>query len=210
MAVRKFENILEDQDLDYIIEEDYRRIVKAVFDSAMVDYTKLQHVKNRNKKFLQQSYLDVIAMFFNKNFIFEHFHSLEDGSTKLSFPDLLKYFLKKNKIDMEKIHTHIADHSMEYWWEKNFHDLQVPETISIAGVIWTIKNSPANPYIDYENKRIYCPTRRIGSDRVFFKLCLRLILKSAEITLTNEQMELFFKIFYLFLKINSPLEQYKK
>ena len=81
---------MNDDALDYFSEEDYRKIVKAIFDSAIVDYTKLQHSKNRNKKFLQQSFLDVTAMFFDTSFIFEHFLSLEDGTTKLSFEDLIK------------------------------------------------------------------------------------------------------------------------
>lgn len=210
MVVRKFENILEQQDLDYLTEEDYRRIVKAVFDSALVDYTKLQHAKNRNKKFLQESYENVILMFFDKDFIFENFRSLEDGVTKLSFQDLIKYYLNKYTIDMKNIHNHIADYSMEYWWEKNFHDLQVPANITIAGIAWSIVNSPSNTYIDYENKRIHCPTRKIGSDRIFYKICLKLILESSEISLSEEEISSFFKFFYLFLKINSPLEQYKK
>ena len=201
---------MNDDALDYFSEEDYRKIVKAIFDSAIVDYTKLQHSKNRNKKFLQQSFLDVTAMFFDTSFIFEHFLSLEDGKTKLSFEDLIKYYLKKNTINMNDIHDHVAQHSMDYWWEKNFHDLQVPATVTIAGIVWTVVNSPSNTYIDEINKRIYCPTRKIGSDREFFHICLKLILKSADIKLDDLQIESFFKLFYLFLKINSPLEQYKK
>lgn len=201
---------MNDEDLDYFSEEDYRKIVKAIFDSAIVDYTKLQHSKNRNKKFLQESFANVTAMFFDNSFRYEHFLSLEDGKTNLSFEDLIKYYLKKNTINMKDIHNHVAQHSMDYWWEKNFHDLQVPATITIAGIVWTVINSPSNIYIDESNKRIYCPTRKVGSDREFFRICLKLILKSADIQLDDTQMESFFKLFYLFLKINSPLEQYKK
>lgn len=201
---------MNEQELDFFSEEDYRKIIRAVFDSAIVDYTKLQHVKNRNKKFLQQSYLDVVSMFFDNTFTFENFHSLENSNKNLSFEDLIKYYLKKNNINMNDIHTHIAEHSVEYWWTKNFHDLQVPETISIGGIVYTIVNSPNNSYVDRQNKRIYCSTRKVGSDRVFFHICLKLILESANINLTDSQIESLFKIFYLFLKINSPLEQYKK
>jgi hypothetical protein len=201
---------LNDEELDCFSEEDYRKIVKAVFDSAIVDYTKLQHFKNRNKKFLQQSFLDVTAMFFDTDFKFEHLLSLEDSKTNLSFEDLIKYYLKKSTINMEEIHNHVAQHSMDYWWDKNFHDLQVPQTITIAGIVWTVINSPSNVYVDEVNKRIYCSTRKAGSDREFFRICLKLILKSAEIELEDFQIEAFFKLFYLFLKINSPLEQYKR
>lgn len=201
---------MEDQDLNLFSEEDYIKIVKAVFDSSLVDYTKLQHPKNRNKKFLQESFQDVVSMFFDTSFLFEHFCSLEDENKNLSFQDLLKYYLKKNTINMNEIHSHIAETSMDYWWNKNFHDLQVPQTITIAGIVWTVINSPSNSYLDYENKRIYCPVKKVGSDRIFFKLCLKLILDSAHIELDSSQIDLLFKFFYLFLKINSPLEQYKK
>ena len=201
---------MTEQELDFFSEEDYRKIIRAVFDSAVVDYTKLQHSKNRNKKFLQQSFSDCIAMFFDTNFTFQNFQSLENENINLSFENLIKYYLKKNTIDMNDIHDHIAKQSMDYWWTKNFHDLQVPETITIAGIVYTIVNSPNNSYVDYENKRIYCPTKNLGSDRAFFHICLKLILESSQITLTESQLDSVFKIFYLFLKINSPLEQYKK
>jgi len=201
---------LNDKDLDFFSEDDYRKIIKAVFDSAIVDYTKLQHPKNRNKKFLQQSFIDVTAMFFNPEFAFENFLSLEDEKTNLSFKDLLSYYLEKNIINMEDIQNHVANHSIHYWWTKNFHDLQVPATITIAGTVWTVINSPNNPYVDKTTKRIYCPIKKVGSDRLFFRICLKIILDASEITLSEEQYDSLFKIFYLFLKINSPLEQYKK
>ena len=149
-------------------------------------------------------------MFFDTSFTFENFHSLEDDNENLSLEDLIKYLLKKTNIDMNNIHTHVAQQSMDYWWNKNFHDLSVPETITISGIVYTVINSPTNPYVDHENKRIYCPARKIGSDRVFFHICLKLILESANINLDDSQIDDLFKIFYLFLKINSPLEQYKK
>jgi hypothetical protein len=111
---------------------------------------------------------------------------------------------------MEDIQSHVANYSVEYWWTKNFHDLQVPSTITIAGTVWTVVNSPNNSYIDETTKRIYCPIKKIGSDRTFFRICLKIILDESKITLSEEQCDSLFKIFYLFLKINSPLEQYKK
>jgi hypothetical protein len=191
-------------------EEDYKRLIKAVFDSSLIDYIKLQHSNNRDKKFLQQSFINTVDMFFDEDYRFKHFQDLETQTKDLSFLELMKIYLESNKMDKNRIHEYISKESMSYWWEKNFHNLQVPETITIAGIVWTIKNSPANCFIDHENKRIYCPVNAVESDRIFFKLCLQQICNSAEIHLSETDFDKLFKLFYLFLKINAPFTQRKK
>mgnify|MGYP004006883359 FL=1 len=146
-------------------------------------------------------------MFFDKEYTFQHFLDLDTEAKHLSLQELLSYFLDKNVINMKNIHAHVAEQSTSYWWEKNFHDLAVPESITISGIVWTIINSPTNTFIDHENKRIYCASRSKGGDRIFFSLCLELMLTAAGITLTPSELESMQKLFYLFLKINSPLKQ---
>jgi uncharacterized ubiquitin-like protein YukD len=194
---------------DMFSEIDYKKLIKAVFDAALVDYTKLQSPRNRTKKYLDESFQNSVSMFFDQKFIFKHFIDTETQTNNLNFQELLGYFLNKNEINMQKIHKHISEESMSYWWERNFHDLKIPERITVKGVVWTIKNSPNNAYIDVENHRIYCPTKALNSDRVFFELCLKLMLDSCSIALNETEFKNLAKIFYLFLKINTPFEQKK-
>ena len=36
-------------------EDDYEKLLKIVLDAALVDFVKLQHPKNRNKKYLEEA-----------------------------------------------------------------------------------------------------------------------------------------------------------
>jgi hypothetical protein len=200
---------MDQSQTDLFIEEDYKRLIKAVLDASLVDYIKLQHVKNRNKKFLQKSFLNSIDMFFDTTYLFEHFKDLETQTKNLNFLELLTCYLGKTIKDLDTIHKHISEESIAYWWEKNFHDLEIPETITIGGIVWTVKNSPNNSFIDHEIKRMYCPTSAVGADRTFYKLCFKQLCTAAEITIPEDSFDSIFKLFYLFLKINAPFNQRK-
>ena len=196
--------------INYFAEDDLKRLLKAVFEASLVDYIKLQHSKNRNKKFLEESFKNSVAMFFDKTFTFQHFQDLETQTKDLTFLELLESFLDTTNLDIKNIHSHISQESISYWWDKNFHNLEVPETITISGIVWTVINSPNNAFIDYENKRIYCSMNQINSDKAFFKFCLKIMCENSNISLEDEIFDNFFKIFYFFLKINSPFKQRKK
>lgn len=203
---------MEDQDsiIQYFVEDDYKRLLKAVFDSAMVDYIKLQHSNNRNKKFLEESFKNSVDMFFDNSYRFEHFQDTKTQTKNLSFKQFMECYLDTTNINIKKIQNHIQEESIAYWWDKNFHNLEVPDRITIAGSVWTIINSPNNQYYDLENRRIYCSKDKIDSDKDFLKICLKILCQFSNIKMQDEHFELFFKMFYLFLKINSPFKQRKK
>ena len=200
----------QDDSFDFFAEDDLKKLIRAVFESSLVDYIKLQHSKNRNKKFLEESFKNSVDMFFDKTYRFEHFQDLETQTKHLNFLELMECMLDRKDIDINKVHSHISKESIDYWWNKNFHNLDVPSNITINGIVWTIKNSPNNSFVDYENKRIYSSTSKVDSDKNFLKLCLQIMLQEAEITLPDEEFKKFFKLFYLFLKVNSPFKQRKK
>ena len=181
-------------------DEDYKRIIQAVINSGITDYTKLSHPKNRNKKYLQQSYLNSIDMFFDDNYRFEAFTSLLTEKP-LATKDLIAILISNKGVSMKKTRQYAIEESIRYWWEKNFHDITIPASINIYGVVYSV-HIASTEYIDYENNRLYLPIKKMGSDRIFFKLCLKVILKEAEIELEEEQFDKLQKVFYLFLKIN--------
>ena len=186
-----------------MLNDDYSKLVKAILDNALVDYTKLQHKKNRSKKSLHQTFLDCVEMFFDPNFKFE-FLLKENSEENLSFIELMEIFLNTNKIDLNLVHENISEQSISYWWEKNFHDLAIPDVVTIAGIVWRIKNSTSKEYIDYEEKIFYLPTNKKGSDRIYISFCLQILLSEASIEIPEQELNIFLKLFYLFLKINVP------
>ena len=191
--------MLGEEELDH--DEDYKRIVKAVVDSAITDYVKLSHPKNRNKKYLQQSFLNSIQMFFDEDYRLESFTSLTTEKP-LTTKELVSILISRRDVSMEKTRQYVVDQSIRYWWEKNFHDVSIPSSINIYGKIYSI-HSATTEYIDYDLNKIYFPIKTSGSDRIFFKLCLKLILAESQIELSQEDFEQLHKVFYLFIKINN-------
>ncbi len=181
-------------------DEDYIRLIKAVVDSAITDYVKLAHPKNRNKKYLQQCYLNAIAMFFEDDYKLESFTCLLEEQP-LSTKELLSILISTPGVSMDKARQHVISESNKYWWEKNFNDITIPSSLSIYGKTYFTHNA-ANGYIDYNKNHIYVPLKKVGSDRLFFKLCLEIILNEVEITLDEDTFQKLHKVFYLFLKVN--------
>ena len=198
MVTRWFD-MVELEELNH--DEDYKRIIQAVISSALTDYKKLSHPKNRTKKYLEQSYLNSIDMFFNDNYRFEAFTSLLTEKP-LTTKDLISILISSKSVSMKKARQHAIEESIRYWWEKNFHDISVPSSINIFGIVYSV-HTASTEYIDLENNKLYLPIKKIGSDRTFFKLCLKVILKESEIELSDETFEQLHKVFYLFLKINN-------
>ena len=192
--------MITDEELNH--DPDYIRLVKAVIENAVTDYCKLQHPKNRNKKYLEEGFLSAIAMFFDEEFEFLSFTSFTDNNKNLKTEDLLKILLKTNKVNMEKTRQHVIENSMSYWFDKNFNDIEIPSKIVIAGKVYFLHQYLNEPFVDYEKRNIYLNRKKIGHDRDFFKMCLNIMLKEAKIELEKDELELLFKYFYLFLKIN--------
>jgi hypothetical protein len=196
--------MLTDEELNH--DPDYIRLIRAVVENAMTDYCKLQHPKNRNKKYLEEGFLSAIAMFFDDDFEFLAFTSFDDDNKPLKTKDLLSILLKTKKVSMDKARQHIIDNSIDYWFNKNFNDIQVPSKITIAGKVYFIHNYTKEAFVDYQNNKIYLNIKKIGIDRTFLKICLEIILKESSIELEKEKLELLFKYFYLFLKINDAFK----
>lgn len=191
--------MIDEEELDH--DEDYKRIVKAVIESSITDYVKLAHPKNRNKKYLEQIFLNAIEVFFDDSYKFEAFVSIVD-QLPLSTKDLISIMISSSGVSMDKARQHVINESIKYWWEKNFNDISIPSSINIFGKVYFIHNA-STEHIDLDKNKIFLPIKKTGSDRIFFKLCLKVILIESGIELEEETFNRLHKVFYLFLKINN-------
>ena len=189
-------------------EDDYEKLLKIVLDAALVDFVKLQHPKNRNKKYLEEALDTSVELFFDPDFRFEYFFDQAYPDNKYSLKDALIKLLKTRNISMEKVKQHVVNESVSYWWEKNFHDIKIPNKVNLAGKVFYIVNSKQEK-IDLDNNKLYFASKKIGADRVFFKLCLKVLIEESELDFTDDQLELFYKYFYLFLKMNDAFSTLK-
>lgn len=196
--------MLKDMDL----ADDYEKLLKVVLDAALVDFIKLQHPRNRTKKYLEEALDTSVELFFDPDFRFEYFFNQDDPNEKYSLKEALIRLLKTRNISMTKVKNHVVNESISYWWEKNFHDIKVPTKVNLAGKVFYIVNSKQER-IDYENNKLYFACKKEAADRVFFKLCLKVLIEESELDFTDDQLELFYKYFYLFLKMNDAFSTLK-
>lgn len=185
--------------------EDYKKLIKSVMDYSVTSYIKLQHPLNRKFKSSFQDFLLTLAIFYDEEYRFEHFVDETTGK-EMSTKQMLSYLIDGASVSMENTRQHIIDESIKYWWEKNFHDIKIPNTFTIAGKVYKVINSTSTNFIDYENLRIYLPKKQKNSDRTFFKFVLEILLKELQIDLTEEQFNNLYKFFYLLLKVNNAFE----
>lgn len=182
-------------------QEDLKKLIKAVIDYSVTSYVKLQHPLNRKTKSQKQDYLRTLQIFYDPEYSFEHFVH-EDSNEPMTTSDMISFLLDGASVSMQNTKEHIQTEAYNYWLDKNFHDIKLPQTFSIAGKVWLLKNSPNNVFVDHQNLRIYFPLRKKGSDRIFFELVLKIILQELSIELPEEKLEDLSKTIYLLFKIN--------
>ena len=192
-------------ELDLDNDPDYRFLINAVIENAIVDYTKLQHPLNRNKKYLNEGFISSVQMFFDDEFTFDAFRSMESNEP-LDIKDMLSIMTNSTDIDINKTKQFVIDESINYWWTKNFHDIKVPSKLIIYGKTWFVHNAQKD-HIDFQKNRLYLPIKSNKADRIFFKLVLNIFLKEADITLSKKDFNQLHKIFYLFLKVNNAFSK---
>lgn len=179
---------------------EYKNLIKAIIDNATIDYIKLQHPNNRKKKYLQDAYINSIALFFDPTYTFSLFKN-NDGDFLMLY-DALKIISDGTKIDLQKFKDHLLNETIKYWNEKHFQNLSIPNSINVNGIVYFIKYGPESK-IDYENQLIYLQKDSKTNDRDFVKFVLILIFKKCNIELDNRAFQEFQKYIYFFLKVNA-------
>lgn len=182
-------------------DQDYKDLIKAVVDNAIVDYIKLQHPSNRNKKYLEEGFLSAIHMFFDEDYVFEAFLSPNEDKN-LTTKDLLSIMIGSNNTSVQKAQEHAITESINYWWDKNFHDLKIPSKVTILGKVWFIHYSELLK-VDHDKLKIYLPIKKVGSDRLYIRAVLEIILKELDIVFDTSKFDDLLKAIYLFLKVNN-------
>src|SRR6056300_1542603 len=140
-------------------QEDLKKLIKAVIDYSVTSYVKLQHPLNRKTKSQKQDYLRTLQIFYDPEYSFEHFLH-EDSNVPMTTSDMISFLLDGASVSMQNTKDPIQTEPYNYWLDKNFHDIKLPQTFSIAGKVWLLKNSPNNIFIDYQNLRMYFPLRK--------------------------------------------------
>lgn len=179
---------------------EYKNLIKAIIENATIDYIKLQHPNNRKKKYLQDAYINSIALFFDPTYTFSLFKN-NDGDYLMLY-DALRIISEGTKIDIQKFKNHLINETIKYWNEKHFQNLTIPNSINVSGIVYFIKYEDTSR-IDFDNQLIILEKNNKSNDRDFVKHVLTLILIKCNIELDEHSLEEFQKYLYFFLKVNA-------
>lgn len=186
-------------------EIDFYKLLSAIADSSAVNYTKLQHPKNRTKKYHIEDLANSVEIFFNPEYLFEHLKMPPYFEERMTGKQFLSLVNNGANPDYSLIQKTIVSNAIDYWWTKKFHSLPIIKVFSVCGYVWTSHESKT-PSVNYELRKIY---HKKNDDKFFYTSILDIFNYYLKLELTSSQNKLLKKHFYLFLKVNSAFENIK-
>ena len=187
-------------------EIDFYKLLSAIADTSAVNYTKLQHPKNRTKKYHIEDLANSVEIFFNPEYLFEHLKSPPYFEERMSGSEFLTLVNNGSKPDYQSIQQTVVSNAVDYWWKKKFHSLPIIKVFSVCGYVWTSHESSSSK-IDFLTRKIY---HKKNDDKFFYTSILDIFEYYLKLELTKNQNKLLKKHFYLFLKINSAFDEKNK
>lgn len=175
-------------------KEDYKKIVSAIIEQAMLEYIKLQHPKARKKKPMQEAFANAVDIFFLSSYTFKYFKNL-DGSNK-TLKDMLKIILDKSNPDLKEMKTYLIQSSILHWEKKYIPVVTLPSCFIFKGHVYVIEHTEDNWSVDHFEKSIKMNRKQNKANEKSFIKIIFSIIKKYYPEMSQEE------IFYEILKMN--------
>jgi hypothetical protein len=182
----------------------YRRLLQAILMHAMDDYTKLQHPKNRRKKYLDKAFSSAVDMFFDSDYMMLHLQN-GDGSF-MSLKDFLMEALDTENVDVEKIKSHVVQNSRAFWETKMLNTVYIPDNIVYDGHAYRVIHSQdrSDPVIDFDEKCIFLNKDYKDSEnqQKFILTLVRIVIYHEDIAVSQSKIETIGRGMFKLLRMN--------
>ena len=200
--------------------QDYKKLLKMIIHQAVDDYIKLQHPRNRKKKFLLKAYYDAIDMFFDSTYLFEHL--LDEEGIPMSPKDLFNTALDTNNFNAKTNQKNIIKQSLAYWKEKHMDTIHIPDIFVINGKnyhvqdvkdcsLLTMSTTPVPYVIDYDESTVFIDKDNTNANEEKFILAVtEIICYEKDIIISKVKREQFASALYDTLKINNCFQKNTK
>lgn len=186
-------------------EHDYRRLLRAILMHAMDDYVKLQHPKNRRKKYLREAFNTAVDMFFDSEYMMLHLQN-GDGSF-MSLKDFLGEVLGNQNLEIEKIKQHVISESRAFWETKMLSTVYIPDNVVFDGHVYSIckVEDLEEPEIDFDTKiiKINPDSDNTDNQENFIISLIKIILYHQEIALSQQKITAIGKGVFKLLRMNA-------
>jgi hypothetical protein len=185
--------------------QDYKKLLRNVLTHAMDDYVKLQHPKNRRKKYLREAFSTAVDMFFDSEYRMLHLQT-GDG-TFMSLKDFLGEIMANQNLDIENIKEHVIAESRSFWETKMLSTVYIPDNVVFDGHVYAILKDEdiEDPEIDFQKKTIKInPDSDNTENQENFIICLvKIILYHEDMALSQQKITSIGKGVFKLLRMNA-------
>jgi len=179
---------------------DMKKLKIAVLKQSMDDYVKLQHYRYRSKKYLEESFLYAVCVFFDPTYTFLYFFN--DNELNMSSKEFIASALNINIKNLNPMQNYLKNESIRYWNKKYMKTFTIPSYLVFQGIVYNILMSEKENKICYKKNEIYLNKKQEGAGKVLISLFTELVDKENKLRLTNKQKDDISESFYSLLKMN--------
>jgi len=185
--------------------QDYTTLLNAILKQAMDDYVKLQHPRFRRKKYLSEAFDNAVDMFFDSDY--RMMHVLNDDEEHIDLKTFVSEILNDDRIDINKLKTHVIDEARSFWETKMINTLYIPDNFIYDGHVYSILHSEDEDdfQIDFENKIINLNKNNQNSDnqQVFIKAIVNVVFYHEEHPISQKNINVIAKAMFKMLRMNA-------
>ncbi len=183
---------------------DHKKLLEMILKQTMDDYVKLQHPRMRERKYLEETFLEANDMLFDPEWRFMHLEN-EDGD-KMNLQMMLTGILGKENLDVRLLQNRLISDAETFWMNKNLHTIKIPEVVVIDGHIYSVFHSMdvEGHHIEYDSKEIHLNKDTADSENQeeFCRMLVELVAHHTEVRMPGAQLDKFARGFFRLLRMN--------
>ena len=178
-----------------------RKLKLAILNQSIQDYIKLQHPKYRSKKYLEESFIYSVNMFFDPCYSFLYFFD-EEGEHESTI-GFIRSATETYIENLKPMKTYLKEESIKYWKNKQMKTFKIPNYLVYNGIVYNLlMHEKKNYLIDYDSNRIYLNKKHKNAESEFIHIFLELTKKEHSIKMSKKDQKTLSEEIYSFLKMN--------
>jgi hypothetical protein len=181
------------------IHEDYRKLMSAVLRQAMDDYIKMQHPKQRQRKYEREAFWSARDLLWDNECELE---IEDDEGNPMTLETLAMAAADRENVDLERLRSYVVQEAVNYWEDKDVKTIDIPEDVVIEGHTYQIQQSDERD-IDFDSKIIYLDKRGPTAEEDFMMAMVELGCHHGNIRTSSKARKELGKVLYRLLRINS-------
>lgn len=140
-------------------QHDYQRLAVEVFRQALDDYKRLQFPSMRSRKYMHETWLEAVDMFWDPEYRLEAF--TDDNKAPMDLRNFMMLASDRSNLDIEALYKYLKQESFTYWENKLAYTMSTPDVIMVCEVPYNILHSEQPSYrIDYDTRTIFVDKRQ--------------------------------------------------